>query len=154
MKADKNRAILGLGSDLGDRLGHLENTLLLLNKVSSLTRRSSIYESAAMGFLSEHLFLNMAVDLETHLSASELFGICQEIEQEQLRIKSADGYQDRTLDIDILFYNDEVISNNDIDIPHKGVCERAFVLAPLMEILPGLVHPIEKKEYCRIISKL
>lgn len=144
-EATKNRVILGFGSDLGDRLGHLERAVVKLKNIGSVIQRSSIYESEAMGFLSKHLFLNMAVQIESNLSVSELFIACQEIEQDQLRIKRSEGYEDRTLDIDILFFNDEVICESDLVVPHIGVQKRAFVLAPLLEILPDMIHPIEKK---------
>lgn len=144
-EALRNTAILGLGSDLGDRMEHLENAISKLNSTGEISLRSSIYESEAFGFLSHHLFLNMVIELRTELSVTKLFQFCQEIESQQLRVKNLDSYEDRTMDIDILFFNNEILNNANLVVPHQGVCERAFVIAPLMEILPELIHPVEGK---------
>ncbi|NND77990.1 MAG: 2-amino-4-hydroxy-6-hydroxymethyldihydropteridine diphosphokinase [Flavobacteriales bacterium] len=144
-KGNSNRVFLGLGSDLGNRMEHLNKACMELEKFGAIKKRSSIYESEAMGFISGHSFLNMAVEYQTDLEPNALLNNCKKIEKSQLRIESKEGYKDRTLDIDILFFNDEVFHDQSITIPHIGIPERSFVMTPLMELAPNFLHPTEQK---------
>ena len=131
-----------MGSNIGRRLNHIERAIHSLARVSQLIERSSIYISMPVGYDSKHSFLNMVVCIQTDLSAQELLTETQMIEKKEGRRTSKKGYEDRTLDIDILFFNDEAIENGDLKIPHPEIEKRAFVIAPLMEVCPNLVHPI------------
>lgn len=145
MKTLKNKVYLGLGSNLGRRSIHLEEAIREILKIGKITQRSSIYESDPMGYPSGHQFLNMVILLETELDPISLLEHTQRVEVEHLRRSSSDNYQDRTLDIDTLFYNDLILVEPTIQIPHPALHERAFVIVPLMEIDPEFIHPIMNK---------
>ena len=132
---------LGLGSNVGRRSQHLEKAIIFLTEFGKVRQRSSIYSSAPQGYVSGHDFLNMVVRFETELDAEELLKKCQQIEKANLRRTTSEGQEDRTLDIDILFFNDQIISKKDIEVPHSGIEKRKFVLVPMMEIEPEFIHP-------------
>ncbi|MGV3630947.1 MAG: 2-amino-4-hydroxy-6-hydroxymethyldihydropteridine diphosphokinase [Bacteroidota bacterium] len=139
-----NKVVLGLGSNLGDKLENLEQALSALGQsVGNITLRSGFYASKAHGFVSENDFVNLVAELETVLSAREVLSKTEAIELESGRKnKSANKeYQDRLIDIDILFFNDEIIDEKYLHVPHKNLYHRKFVLVPLVEILPELVDP-------------
>jgi len=133
----KHTAFLGLGSNLGDTKAHLEKAIRLIKKkIGNITRQSSFYESKPWGFESEHLFLNAVVAVETTLTPRELLETTQLIEHNMgRRHKTKDGhYTDRTIDIDILLYDDLQVNDPDLIIPHPRMLEREFVMQPLREI--------------------
>lgn len=139
-----NTVVLGLGSNLGDRILNLENALQEIEKrAGTIRRRSGFYASRAKDFVSENDFINMVVELETELDARLLLSGLEAIERKHGRkIKSVkDVYEDRLIDIDILFFNREIMVDEGLYIPHKNLYDRKFVLVPLVEILPGLVDP-------------
>ena len=112
-------------------------------KVGEITCQSGIYVSKSWGFESENEFLNVVVLVETNLLPLDLFVKTQEIERELGRTaKTAKGYADRLIDIDILLYDKEIIDTPELKIPHPLLTERDFVLIPLLEITPDLVHPV------------
>lgn len=134
---------LGLGSNLGDR-----HTLLLkaierlVQRVGRLVLCSSLIESEPMGFQSPNTFLNAVALFRTTLSPRELLEITQSIEKELGRTaKSTTGYEDRTIDIDILLYGNEQVNEPDLQIPHPRMQERPFVMKPLAEVRHHLLHP-------------
>jgi len=144
---------LGLGTNLGDKESNLNNAVKTLEiEVGEIIRLSSFYASKPWGFESENEFLNAAVLLETKLSPSDLLSKTQEIELNLGRkAKTSKGYKDRLIDIDILLYDDLIINLATLKIPHPLMAERDFVLKPLAEISPELVHPVLGK---RIIEML
>ena len=133
-------AYLGLGSNLGDREVNLQRALFLLCKGESLAAFSSVYETEPWGYSSQPPFLNLVCALETHLSPHELLEMAQGVERELGRVPTFQ-YGPRSMDVDILLYGDEVIQTPDLQIPHPLISQRAFVLVPLAEIAPGLIHP-------------
>ena len=139
---------LGLGSNLGNKEANLNNAISLLStKVGRILRQSSFYVSKAWGYVSENDFLNAVVLIETDLSPSDLLHETKNIEKHIGRKEKTvgNGYSDRIIDIDILFYNDEIINHRNLKIPHPLIIERDFVLTPLTEIAPDFVHPINGK---------
>ena len=135
--------LLGLGSNLEDRCGNLEKALAALSELAgtSLIRWSTLYESEALlkpesPSAWNRPYLNVAVELSTSLQPHDLLAATQQIEKRLGRIKK-ERWAPRILDIDILAYHDESIVTNDLVIPHVGLCERAFVLTPLAEIVPS-----------------
>lgn len=143
----KKALVLLLGGNVGDRLLHLKRTADLLSaQWGNAILKSSIYETAAWGFESED-FYNMAIVFESDLEARECLKITQNIEKELGRkAKSKDGqYRARVMDIDILFYGEDVIDSEDLVIPHPRIEERRFVLEPLKEIMASFKHPKSKK---------
>jgi 2-amino-4-hydroxy-6-hydroxymethyldihydropteridine diphosphokinase len=138
-----NRAYLLLGSNLDDRLALLASAWDKINRVSGrVIASSSIYESEPWGFQAEQNFLNQVLLIETELLPCPLLQSVLSIEKSMGRTRcKGDGFQSRQIDIDILFYNDEVISQDNLDIPHPRIPERMFALLPLVELNRGLLHP-------------
>ncbi len=133
---------ISAGSNLGDRQANLEAALVMLGTRGVLLRkRSAVFETEPVGFRDQPWFLNMAVEVEARLSASDLLGVCLDVERLHGRVRA---FQDapRTLDLDILFYGDLVIRMDGLRIPHPRLAERRFVLEPLAQIAPEFVHPV------------
>jgi len=146
--------ILLLGSNLGDRLSNLNKAY---NKISESTREilvsSSIYETEPWGFQHKNLFLNQVLVVNTDLSPESLLHLLLKIEKELGRKRRQKRFQARIIDIDILFYDDLIISTNKLKIPHPKLHERRFVLEPLNEILPDLIHPVLLKSVARLLKE-
>ena len=151
-------AYLSLGANLGNKRKQLITAITFLaEKAGDIPAFSGFYETSPWGFSSPYAFLNVAVHLETSLSPGELLAITQQIECEMGRTtKSKDRqYNDRIIDIDILMYDDLILQTPDLVLPHPLLHERLFVLQPLSEIAPTLVHPILRKtiwELCDAVS--
>ncbi len=141
------KVYIGLGSNLGDREMQLMAAVsMLIDSGSELLACSSIYETAAMGFESETTFYNMVVLVEANQTPIELLGILKSIELTLGRVKLKENeYESRTIDLDILFYDSEVINSVELTIPHLHFADRKFVLVPLNELNPLLVNPLTKK---------
>jgi deoxyguanosine kinase len=139
-----NKAFLCLGGNLGDRLENIEKALVRIKKIGKIVKRSSIYETEAWGVDSEYPYLNMCIELLTKLNAAGLMDSLLKIEKELGR-KRSKQHTDRIIDIDILFYNDEVIKTKTVQVPHPRLHLRNFVLVPLAEIAPKLIHPKLKR---------
>lgn len=139
-------AYLSLGSNVGDREEFIEQAVFLLEKDKNIqvSKRSSNYETEAEGGVEQPPFMNAAVEIRTKLTPHRLLEVCQEIETALGREREVE-WGPRTIDIDILFYDDEIISDDKLQIPHPLLHERMFVLKPLKEIALHLVHPILEK---------
>lgn len=140
-----NQVFLGLGGNLGDKLKNLEDAILLINNtIGKVVQRSNIYQTPPHGFEAEDDFYNCCIEIETRLSPKELLTSTQEIEKELGREKKSNNgqYTSRVMDIDILFYNDVVMDEATLTIPHPKINERKFVLVPLIEIAKSKIHPI------------
>ena len=119
---------------------------LLAERVGDVLALSGFYETEPWGFQSENTFLNAALQLETALSPLELLKATQEIEIEMGRTQKSNGaYHDRIIDIDILLYDDLVMQTPELTLPHPLMHERLFVMEPLAEIAPNVIHPVFKK---------
>lgn len=142
-----NTAYLGLGSNLGNRLAFLRggrDTLVNRSDIT-LVQASGVYETEAVGGPPDNpLFLNTVLQVETSLSPEKLLEACLAVEDEFGRSRPV-RWSPRTLDIDILFYEGQVICEEHLTIPHPRLQERSFVLAPLLEIAPDLTHPVLDK---------
>jgi 2-amino-4-hydroxy-6-hydroxymethyldihydropteridine diphosphokinase len=134
---------LSLGSNLGNRQDHLDRALKLLSERMRLGKVSSIYDTEAVGPVTQPRFLNLACEAFTHLTPEGLLALAKGIEQKMGR-HSKSG-EPRVIDIDIILYGDKVIDTRDLVIPHPHMQERSFVLIPLAEIAPDVVHPVLKK---------
>jgi len=140
-----NIAFLSLGSNLGDREALLNEALNRLETEGvHVVRRSSIHETEPQDYLDQPRFLNMAIEVETDLTPRELLAAIQKIETEMGRQRTIPKGP-RTIDIDILFYANQIISMAGLEIPHPRLTERHFVLDPLQEIAPDLRHPVTGK---------
>ncbi|WP_303967666.1 2-amino-4-hydroxy-6-hydroxymethyldihydropteridine diphosphokinase [Sporosarcina ureae] len=143
-----NNAYLSLGSNIGNRLEHLQQAVELLNEHPSIKvlKVSSVYETEPVGLTEQAKFLNIVVNLETTLEATELLSACQSIENKLGRMRKI-RWGPRTVDLDILLYNEEHIQLEHLIIPHIRMQERAFVLVPLVEINSEVKNPITGRLY-------
>lgn len=155
-RSDRVTAHLGLGSNLGDRLVTLESAIWSLDESDGIavTDVSGIYETDAWGPIEQDAYLNAVVEVATTLSPRELLVEVQAIEQAFGRDRDREErWGPRPLDIDILLYGDEVVDEPDLVIPHPRIGERAFVLVPLMEVMPGGTLP-DGTRLTRLVSAL
>ncbi len=144
---------LSLGSNLGDRRAHIEEAVAFLRGLGRVARRSALYETTPVGMPGAALFYNLALALETPLQPLELLARCKEHEARQGRDRRDSHYRDRPIDIDILLAGNLVMDTPELTMPHPRLCERGFVLVPLFEIAPKLVHPLEKVTVTRLLSR-
>jgi len=139
-----NSCVLQLGSNMNDRQGLLEEARVYIqSSVGEILEKSSLYESEPWGNPELNWFLNQVVIINSPHSPIEVLRLCKKIEQSMGRsAKRGLDYENRVIDIDILFYNDEVISEPDLKVPHEKIPQRRFVLEPLVELIPQFVHPV------------
>lgn len=131
---------LGLGTNLGDRQHNLNRALDLMSQRLRIGARSSVYETEPVGKVNQPRFLNQVVQAFTRLSPPDMLALAKGIERKLGR--TGGSGEPRPIDIDILFYGDLVMETPELVIPHPRLAERAFVLVPLAEVAPGLVHPV------------
>ena len=149
----QHQVILSIGSNQGNRKDFLMQCIDMLHvNVGTIVRVSSIYESEAWGFESDS-FLNCAVLLHSHRSAQQIFKAIQKIEKKLGRIRTnQNGYLPRTIDIDIVYFDTEIIDTETLQIPHKEMHNRLFVLLPLQEISAHWNHPVFNKNSTELLS--
>jgi 2-amino-4-hydroxy-6-hydroxymethyldihydropteridine diphosphokinase len=133
-------AFIGLGSNVGDRREHLRAAYAGLERLGRVARVSSLYETEPVGFAEQGAFLNAVAVIETELTPHDLLQELLKIEAGRERVR-AQRNGPRTLDLDLLFYGDEVIDRPGLAVPHPRLQDRRFVLAPLCQIAPDLRHP-------------
>jgi len=139
-----NNIYILLGTNLGDRFQQLDLARKQLeSRIGAIIDASSVYETAAWGVEDQPAFLNQALLLTTDLQALDCLEITQSIEQElgRIRIKK---WGERVIDIDLIYFNQDIIDLPTLRIPHPFIAERRFVLAPLVEIAPDYIHPLYK----------
>ena len=148
-----NHVFLGLGSNRGDRQNNLAGAIKLLEeKVGKLVQASPIYETAPWQMDDSTSFLNQVISIDTELSAFSLLEAIVKIEESMGRVRTHDaGYEPRTIDIDILFFNNDVLESDLLIIPHPHITKRRFVLQPLADINPDYVHPLLKKSVAALL---
>jgi len=147
-----NYIFLGLGTNLGDREDYLGKAIELIEKkIGMISSRSKIYETEPWGFRSENFFLNMVIKAHTSLKPSDLINKIRKIEDQLGRIRDNNQYISRTIDIDILLYGNLVINRPDLKIPHPLIQDRKFVLVPLCDIAPKMIHPILSKAFADLL---
>ncbi len=152
-----NIAYICAGSNLGDRVGYLQQANNLLNYTQNIkvVESSSLYESEPVGYTDQEWFVNAVMLIETTLSPQELLVECLRIEKQLGRVRDPKNrWGERTLDLDILFYGDKVIEEESLQIPHPRMHERAYALVPMLELNPDFVHPAIKKTVFEIHSEL
>ena len=148
---------LCLGSNSGDRLKLIEQAVSLMNLAENMKiiRTSALYETEPWGVKNQNWFLNIAVELKTNIPPQDLLVKLQNIEKTlgRNRVKET-RWGERPIDIDIIFYGEEILDTDFLTIPHKLMHQRAFVLIPLLELIPDFVHPIFKKSLSQIYDEL
>ncbi len=140
---------LSLGTNLGDRLRNLQKAISSLSLVMSVTAVSPIYQSEPWGVTDQPPFLNLCLKATTSLNPQTLLHYLKNLETELGRQKTI-KWGSRLIDIDILFYDDTIVDTNNLTIPHPRITERAFVLVPLADIAPDLIHPIANKNIAEL----
>ena len=139
---------LALGSNLGERERNIEQAYNSIEKqIGRISSKSAFFYSAPVGFISEHNFVNTVCEVRTDLDVDEAFSITQSIEYNLGRLeKSKDSvYNDRIIDIDLILVENLIVNRENLIIPHPKFHERIFVLKPLFEIAPEIIHPVLKK---------
>ena len=151
----KSTTYLSLGSNVGDRTDNLKNVINSIeNLVGKVNKISKFYENPAIGFDGDN-FVNICVEVVTHLSPKELLNSLLKIENEygRKRLKSGE-YSSRIIVIDIIFYEDLIINQNGLVIPHPRMQSRHFVLTPMCDLNPDFIHPISGLKISQLIDEL
>ncbi|HEY81795.1 MAG TPA: 2-amino-4-hydroxy-6-hydroxymethyldihydropteridine diphosphokinase [Dehalococcoidia bacterium] len=143
---------LGLGSNLGDRQENLDRALEFLSQRLRMGKVSSVYDTEPLGDSTQPRFLNLVCQVYTRLEPLALLTLIKGIESKLGRTGKSGAA--RTIDIDILLYGDQVIDTPKLVIPHPKMTERAFVLVPLDEIAPNLVHPVSGKTIRELLGEI
>ena len=140
-----NNTYLLLGSNMGNNQEQLQTAIKLIEeRVGKLIRQSSLYATAAWGNTDQPDFLNQVLIIETRFGAVETLDKLLEIEKKMGRVRTIKNAP-RIIDIDILFFNDDIINEQQLTVPHPEIQNRRFVLTPLNELSPNLVHPVLKQ---------
>ena len=148
-----NLAYLSLGSNIGDREAHLRDALARLGANGRVVAVSSFYETEPVEFTRQPWFLNCAIALETSQTPRQLMTTLLRIEEEMGR-RRVQKKGPRAIDIDILLFDDTIVDSEELTIPHPTMHERRFVLEPLAEIAPELLHPVLKKTIGELLDSL
>ena len=144
---------LALGSNLGDRAANLQSAIEAFEPEIQISRCSPVYETPPWGYLDQSKFLNQVVEAETDLPPVELLDHIKKLEQ-QLGRREIFQYGPRVIDLDIIFYDKEIIESPPLIIPHPRMEERGFVLLPLADIVPHFEHPILGESVSDLLSKI
>jgi 2-amino-4-hydroxy-6-hydroxymethyldihydropteridine diphosphokinase len=149
-----NEAYLLLGSNLGNRKKTIDSAIEKINEqAGKVTLASSVYETEPWGTNAPPPFYNQIVVIKTPLTAERLLPVLLGIENDLGRVRTEIKNSPRTIDIDILFFNNEIISEKDLEVPHPRLHLRRFVLVPLSEIVPAYCHPVKKKSLSQLLEE-
>lgn len=149
------RAFIGLGSNLGDREANLRQALEYLEQAPDTTvvRASSLYDTEPVGVEDQPHFLNAVAQLDTQLTPRQLLWNLMLVERRLGRVRSK-RWGPRTIDLDMLLYEDAVMEEDDLHLPHPELAKRSFVLVPLVELEPLLVHPVTGETMLSLLQRL
>ena len=148
-------AYIGIGSNLGDKVDQCERAIFEILKVDhhKLLAKSSFFKTQPIGYASQDWFVNGVIKIETDLEPFDLLKTLKTIESKLGRVKTFQ-WGPRLIDLDIIFFDDREIKTEELQIPHPLLHERRFVLIPLAEIDPGLIHPVLKKTVQELLENL
>ena len=143
-----------IGGNLGDRELILDQSINLMQQmIGNLLKLSPIYETEPWGFEHEQNFLNQVVVLESDMEPIQVLDRCQDIEKRMGRIRKENRYSERTIDIDILFYEDRIINSARLEVPHPRMKDRKFALCPLQDIAKEFIHPVFQKSITELLDE-
>ena len=149
-----NKAYLSLGTNRGNRSANLDRAVTLLSEwVGNITSLSSIYETPPWRMADKTDFFNQVILVETLLTATQLIDTVILVESMMGRKRTIKKYEPRIIDIDILFFNEEIINTEELTVPHPLIPERKFILGPMTEIAPGFIHPLLKKSIIQLLHE-
>jgi 2-amino-4-hydroxy-6-hydroxymethyldihydropteridine diphosphokinase len=148
-------AYIGIGSNVGDKARQCEQGISEIQKLDRhrLLARSSLYKTQPIGYTEQDWFINLVIKIETEMDAPALLSSLKEIESRLGRVETL-RWGPRTIDLDILFFNDHQIQTDELTVPHPLIQDRQFVLVPLAEIDPNLTHPVLKKTVKELLERL
>lgn len=148
--------IISIGSNLGDKIGNCESAIEALSQLNYTTvlKKSPFYKTAPVDYLEQDWFVNAAVKVRTDLSPFGLLEQMQQIQRRAGRLKDPIPFGPRIVDLDIIFYDDAVIETAELVVPHPRMHKRAFVLQPICDIDPQLVHPVMGLQVKDLLSEL
>lgn len=138
------RVFLGLGSNIGDKEDNINKALTLISKLYTVKKKSHLYLTEPVGNITQDWFLNCVVEIQTDVDPKKLLFTIKSIERKLGRTKTVKNGP-RTIDIDLLFYGDHILNTMTLVIPHPSIQERLFVLQPMMDIDPNVIHPVFKR---------
>ncbi len=143
-----------IGSNEGDR-GQLISKAIhsIRSEIGNVLKASSLYETEPWGFQSKNSFLNQAISIETNFSPKELLQKIIQIEKNLGRLRNSDTYESRLIDIDILFYENLLVDETELQIPHPQLHKRKFTLIPLSEIASDFIHPVFEERIDVLVNK-
>lgn len=148
-----NKVVFGLGSNLGQRHEFIKEANRLIGEdIGAVYAKSRIYETEAWG-MDGDAFLNQVVVASTELSSAQVLAKLLSIERRLGRKRSGEGFSSRTIDLDILFFGDEIVDHDDLKIPHPAIAARRFVLIPLAEVEPSYLHPQFQKTVATLLKE-
>lgn len=148
-------AYIGIGSNMGDRLGYIQQSVTMLSSFDGIDvlETSGFYETEPYGFKEQNWFVNAIIKIKTTLLPIDLLHACQSVEEKLGRVRGK-KWGPRTIDLDILFYDNLVVSSDILTIPHPGMKDRAYCIVPMLELDENFVHPVLKKTMLQIHSDL
>ncbi len=149
----QNTAYIAFGSNKGNKLDYLTKAIKEINKRNdcSIISVSSVYETKPLGNVNQANFYNCTAEIKTSISIVEFFHLLKDIEKQLGRTKT-ERWGPREIDLDLLFFNNEIYSDDELKVPHEGIAYRDFVLVPLSEIAPNFIHPELNQKICDICN--
>jgi 2-amino-4-hydroxy-6-hydroxymethyldihydropteridine diphosphokinase len=151
----KNNIFILLGSNLGDRQAILSSARQAIQaQCGKILKLSHLYETAPWGFESNNWFLNQVIEIESVMDATPLLNRLLEIEKNLGRIRTSMQYSSRNIDIDLLYFGDEVINSAQLEVPHPRLHLRKFTLLPLCEIAANFMHPLLQKTQLELLQQV
>lgn len=148
-----NEVYLQLGSNIGDRLDNLDQSIkIITEKIGNVLEKSSVYESTPWGVENQRNFLNQVIFVKSNFDPYTILDLVLQIEKDMGRIR-IEKWGERIIDIDILFIDDLIIESENLCIPHEFIAKRKFVLQPMCEIAPGFIHPKLNKTISQLLEE-
>ena len=149
-------AIISIGSNMGDKLENCHRAISALNGLdhTAVNARSRFYKTAPVDFLDQDWFVNAVVKIDTRLTPRELLDALQDIQRRAGRVHDPVRFGPRIIDLDVIFYDDEIIDTPELAVPHPRMHKRRFVLQPICDIDPAIVHPVFQQDVQSLLNQL